>query len=136
MSRLQRASLRTPALGFACMAMALLVGSVNALAQANQSPQEPPAVAPPTEPAFPKLNLPDAKSSGQRAVDLLGARLPEVAAWYGYSAEDFRTMLLKDKQLKIDSRGRLLVEEGTYSPAPAAPAASGAGAKKKGSQPS
>ena len=133
MNRLRRVGLRTSALAFASMAVALSIGSANALAQTRQAPQEPTAVEPPAQPEFPKLNLPDAKSSGQRAIDLLGARLPEVAAWYGYSTEDFRTMLLKDKHLKIDSRGRLLVEEGTYSPVPAEPAASGAGSKKKGS---
>ena len=133
MNRSRRVNLRTPALSLACVMLALSMASTDALAQANQVSPEPPSAAPPAKPEFPKLSLPAAKSTGQRAIDLLGDRLPEVAAWYGYSPADFRAMLLKDQQLKIDSRGRLLVEEGTYTPVPAEPAASDAASKKKGS---
>ncbi len=31
--------------------------------------------------------------AGQRAIDLLGGRLPEVAAWYRKSADEFRALL-------------------------------------------
>jgi PKD repeat protein len=74
------------------------------------------------KPPFPQLNLPDRASGGQRAVDLLGARLPEVAAWYGKSADEFRTMLLKDRTLRLDQRGRLFVVEELDQPLPATPA--------------
>ena len=42
----------------------------------------------PAKPAFPQLDLADRKSQGQRAIDLLGGRLPEVAAWYGKSPDE------------------------------------------------
>jgi hypothetical protein len=35
----------------------------------------------------PRLSLPEAGASGQRAIDLLGDRLPEVAAWHKRSPE-------------------------------------------------
>jgi len=65
----------------------------------------------PARPPFPSMQLPDAVSKGQRAVDLLGARLPEVSAWYGKSADEFRALLLADPRLRIDRNGRLFVEE-------------------------
>ena len=49
-----------------------------------------PAVPHAAKPPFPQLTLPDRASGGQRAIDLLGARLPEVAAWYGKSADEFK----------------------------------------------
>ena len=67
--------------------------------------------APPARPAFPSLELPQAKSDGLRAIELLGSRLPEVAAWYGRTPDQFRALLLKDRRLKLDRRGRLFVEE-------------------------
>ena len=78
-------------------------------------------------PAFPEIALAEREATGQRAVDLLGARLPSVAAWYGKSADEFRRKLLGDKTLRIDRRGRLFVVEELPKPgnAPAAPSAPG-----------
>jgi PKD repeat protein len=45
-----------------------------------------------------------------------------VAAWYGKSPDEFRSMLLRDRRLKIDQRGRLFVEEELDTPLPATPA--------------
>jgi PKD repeat protein len=73
--------------------------------------------------AFPELVLIDAKSSGQRAVDLLGAALPEVATYYGKSPDEFKALLLKDRNLRIDRGGRLFVEDQLEGPLPAATAA-------------
>jgi len=73
----------------------------------------------PAKRPFPQLELADRKSSGQRAIDLLGNRLAEVADWYGKSPEEFRSMLLRDRRLKIDKRGRLFVEEELDVPLPA-----------------
>ncbi|HSQ71527.1 MAG TPA: PKD domain-containing protein, partial [Rubrivivax sp.] len=81
-----------------------------------------PAVPHAAKPPFPQLNLPDRASGGQRAIDLLGARLPEVAAWYGKSADEFKAMLLKDRTLRLDQRGRLFVVEELDQPLPATPA--------------
>lgn len=85
---------------------------------------QPAGIAHPSRAPFPELRLPAAKSQGQRAIDLLGSRLPEVAAWYGKSADEFRALLLKDRRLKIDARGRLFVEEELDRPLPADPASS------------
>jgi PKD repeat protein len=76
---------------------------------------------PPAKPPFPLIDLPDAKSSGQRAIDLLGDRLPEVAAWYRKSPDELRALLLNDRLLKVDRRGRLFVEDEITLPLPAPP---------------
>jgi PKD repeat protein len=70
---------------------------------------------------FPQMNLPERRAQGQRAIDVLGERLSEVAEWYGKSPDEFRSMLLRDRRLKIDQRGRLLVEEELDAPLPAEP---------------
>ena len=76
----------------------------------------------PAKRAFPQIELPDAKSEGQRAIDLLGARLPEVAQWHGKSADELRALLINDSRLKVDKRGRVFVEDRLDAPLPAAPA--------------
>jgi PKD repeat protein len=76
----------------------------------------------PAKPAFPQIELADRKSHGQRAIDLLGSRLHEVAAWYGKSPDEFRAMLLGDHRLKIDKKGRLFVEDELEAPLPASSA--------------
>lgn len=48
---------------------------------------------------------------GQRAVDLLGANIGQVAGWYGKTVPEFRAMLLGDSSYKLDASGRLFVEE-------------------------
>jgi len=65
----------------------------------------------PVKPSFPVVALPVAASQGLRAIELLGDRLPEVAAWYGKSPDEFRMLLLRDRMLRIDGQGRLFVEE-------------------------
>ena len=81
-----------------------------------------PAVPHAAKPPFPQLTLPDRASGGQRAIDSLGTRLPEVAAWYGKSADEFKAMLLKDRTLRLDRRGRLFVVDELDQPLPATPA--------------
>ena len=90
-----------------------------------------PAASPAAKPPFPQVTLPERKSHGQRAIDLLGARLPEVAAWYGKSPDEFRQLLLTDRRLKIDQRGRLFVEDELDEPLPVEPA-SGASDSRSG----
>ena len=51
---------------------------------------------------FPLLLLADRQAGGQRAIDLLGGRLDEVAAWYGKSPDEFRAKLLNDRRMRID----------------------------------
>ena len=74
----------------------------------------------PAKPAFPQVSLPEARSQGQRAISLLGSRLPDVAAWYGKSAEEFQNQLLRDRTLRLDQRARLFVEDLLLAPLPAA----------------
>lgn len=66
--------------------------------------------------SFPTVKLADRQSSGQRAVDLLGTRLPEVAAWYRQSPDQFKAMMLNDKRLRLDQQGRVFVVEDLQQP--------------------
>ena len=58
------------------------------------------------KPDFPTLDLPQA-ASGQKAIEMLGERLPAVARWYGKTADEFAAILLRDDTARIDRRGRL-----------------------------
>ena len=69
--------------------------------------------------AFPVLTLPDRAAAGQRAIDLLKDRLPEVAAFYGKSEDEFKAMLLNDGRMRIDQRGRLFAIDELETPLPA-----------------
>ena len=84
----------------------------------------PPAAAVPhrVKPAFPQLSLPDRAAHGQRAIDLLRTRLPEVAAHYGKSPDEFKALLLHDRTHRIDQRGRVFIVEELDKPLPATPA--------------
>jgi PKD repeat protein len=68
--------------------------------------------------AFPVLTLPDRAAAGQRAIDLLKDRLPEVAAFYGKSEDEFKAMLLNDGRMRIDQRGRLFAIDELDAPLP------------------
>jgi hypothetical protein len=61
-------------------------------------------------------------ASGQHAIDLLGARLPDAAAAHKRSPEDFRAMLLRDKYLRLDATGRVYAVDTLEQPLPKAPA--------------
>jgi PKD repeat protein len=69
----------------------------------------------PIKPPFPQIELPQ-KARGARAIELLGARLPEVAAWYGKSAEEFAAIFQRDRTAWIDRRGRMYYEEELEAP--------------------
>jgi PKD repeat protein len=101
----------------------LLALPTGALAQAASAPGARPH---PGRAPFPQITLQDRKSHGQRAIDQLGNRLPEVSTWYGKTPEEFRRMLLRDRRLKIDQRGRMFVEEELDAPVPAGSAPSAA----------
>jgi len=66
--------------------------------------------------AFPQITLSEHGSRGQRAVDQLGNRLPEVAAWYGKSADEFRSHLQNDATWRLDRRGRVFIVEEMQRP--------------------
>jgi len=71
-------------------------------------------------PAFPQINLQERHAAGQVAVDRLGARLPDVASWYGKSPDQLRKQLLSDRDVRIDNKGRLFVVEEMQAPLPGA----------------
>ncbi len=73
------------------------------------------------KPRFPQLDLPDRHSGGQRAIDGLGTRLSEVANWYGKSPDEFRGMLMKDRRMRLDKRGRVFIVEELDQPMHATP---------------
>ena len=96
--------------------------SLPAMAQTADKGRNPEVI----RPAFPEIALAAKEAAGQKAIDMLGARLPAVAAWYGKSPQEFRDLLLRDKTQRIDRKGRLFfVDEMTVplgvAPAPTAP---------------
>ena len=74
------------------------------------------------KPAFPQITLPEHGSNGQRAIDLLGSRLSEVANHYGKSPDEFKALLLRDRSHRLDKRGRLFIVDELDRPLPATPA--------------
>lgn len=60
------------------------------------------------------IALPE-ESHGQHAIDLLGSKLPEVAARNGMTPEQLRSALLNNQTLWVDRRGRLLFKD-TFVP--------------------
>lgn len=74
--------------------MTLTLGSVSA--------QSAPSNARP----FPALSLPD-QARGQQALNALGDKLPQVAAWYGLSPEKFSNIMRLDRAARLDRGGRL-----------------------------
>jgi PKD repeat protein len=69
----------------------------------------------PPKPPFPQVELPQ-KARGERAIQLLGARMPDVAAWYGKSPAEFAAILRRDQMAWIDRSGRMLYEEEVEPP--------------------
>jgi hypothetical protein len=64
---------------------------------------------------FPSVELPE-KARGQRAIDLLGARLPEVAEAYGKSPAELASILRRDRNAWLDRQGRLFYQEDLDAP--------------------
>ncbi len=71
--------------------------------------------APSQKPPFPTLELPE-KARGQRAIDLLAGRLPELAAWYGKSPSEFAAILRRDRTAWLDRQGRVFYQEDLEAP--------------------
>ena len=67
------------------------------------------------KPAFPRIELPE-RARGERAVQLLGGRLPEVAAHYGMSPAEFARILRTDRRALLDRSGRFLFEDELDAP--------------------
>ncbi len=79
------------------------------------------AIAQPTaaplraKPPFPTITLPE-RAQGERAIALLGIRLPEVAAWYGMSTPELARMIRTDRTVWLDRQGRVFFEEEVRAP--------------------
>ena len=102
-----------PALAWAQVSAPAVPQGSGAAASAPRTPRAHPAKR-----AFPQLQLPEPRAQGQRAIDALGDRLADVADWYGKSPDELRALLLRDRRLKVDQRGRLLVVEELDEPLP------------------
>ena len=61
---------------------------------------------PPPKPTFPEQAL-GKKVQGEKALEVLGSKLPEVAAWYGMAPKDFAKLLKTDRTAWLDKTGRL-----------------------------
>ena len=113
----------------------LLAAAMLPMLASAQSSGAAPASAPlavrphPAKRAFPQMQLPQRRLQGQQAIDALGERLRDVADWYGKSPDELRSMLLRDRRLKVDQRGRLLVVEELDEPLP--PVADAPDAKRR-----
>ncbi|HSI59283.1 MAG TPA: PPC domain-containing protein [Ideonella sp.] len=99
------------------VAAAALICATGTLAAAQQADPAPSGRA-----AFPSIALQESGASGERAIALLGDRLPAVAAAYRKSPQALREMLLRDNSLKLDRTGRLYVVDTLDRPLPPAPA--------------
>jgi PKD repeat protein len=70
----------------------------------------------PPKAAFPAVLPAQRHTQGAQAVQQLGQSLPEVAAWYGKSAEEFKALLVHDRTLRLDARSRLYVQDELVAP--------------------
>ena len=106
----------------ALAAAGLLAGVAGVAGPASAAGPATPGVPHAAKPAFPSITLPERGARGQRAVDLLGGRLPEVAAFYGKSPDEFKAQLLNDRTWRLDQRGRVFIVEELDQPLPVTPA--------------
>lgn len=58
---------------------------------------------------FPVINLTVKQAGGQDAIRHLGSNLDAVAKWYGHTPGELQSILMKDKHLRVDQKGRLFV---------------------------
>ncbi|MBI5018501.1 MAG: PKD domain-containing protein [Deltaproteobacteria bacterium] len=79
---------------------------------------------PPRSGVHPNLDLP-AVTAGGAAVTVLGERLGEVAEAHGMSAERLRQLLLRERTLHLDRRGRLFYQDDRLPAAPGGGATAG-----------
>ncbi len=104
-------------------ALSFVLLTLAAMLPATAQPDTESAGAPRVHPgkrSFPDVTLTERRSQGTQAVNQLGARLPEVAAWYGKSPDEFSNLLKRDRALVVDRRGRLFVEDHLLVPLGAA----------------
>lgn len=93
------------------LALLALSAAVPAQAQPEGPAEDASARIHPAKKAFPQMVLTQRKTRGEQAIAELGDRLPEVAAWYSKSPDELRSLLRRDRHLRVDHRGRLFVED-------------------------
>ncbi len=72
------------------------------------------------DPIFPAVSLSQG-ARGAGIISALGGKLPEVARFYGLTEQEFGALCLRDRDLRIDTTGRLLYGcEGSVANAPTA----------------
>lgn len=103
---------------------ALSIGLLAMAAMGNAHADNGHAVPQREHKPFPQIKL-SKRLQGDAAVAALGDRLPEVAAWYGKSADAFARELRHDKRAMLDRDGRLLYIDDFPTPANATTATSG-----------
>lgn len=64
----------------------------------------------PSNPSFPQLDL-GKHAKGERAIEALGTRLPEIANAYALTSDDLKERLRRDKHLGVDRHGRLFFSD-------------------------
>jgi len=96
------------------LSFALLAGLVPVMSLQAEAGQ--PRVGEKARGAFPVMNLGQSQAAGQTAIDRLGARLADVASWYGKSPQQLRGELLSDRRMRLDKSGRLLAVEELEAP--------------------
>lgn len=101
-------------------ALAILILSLLVSVSAwSKDPANPAALRDhPARAAFPQIDLREDRVRGERALQLLGQRLSEVARWYGRSDDEFRALMRNDRRMRLDRRGRLFVEDELEAPLP------------------
>lgn len=83
------------------------------------------AQAQPAHPPFPLLSFP-ANSKGEQAIANLGGKLPAVAAFYGKTSDELRTILRSDRAAWLDRNGRVFFVEQALTASPSDVAQTGA----------
>lgn len=94
--------------------ISLLAAGGIALA-ATAAVAQAPSASPRAKPPFPTITLPD-RAQGERAMALLGNRLPEVAAWYDMTPAEFARAIRTDPTMWLDRQGRVFFEEEVRAP--------------------
>ncbi|WKB51268.1 hypothetical protein [Eleftheria terrae] len=94
-----------PVARWAVLALSLAAATSAALAAGERAPVQR------SGKAFAALALPAQQLQGHQAVQALGDRLPDVAAWYGRSPRQLRELLTTDRAAWLDRRGRVYFVE-------------------------
>lgn len=101
--------------------------SLAALAAVAMGVSAQPSRPHPPKPPFPQIELPQ-KARGEQAVQQLGSRLPEVAAWYGKTPAELASIFRRDRTAWLDRGGRVFYEEEMQAALPSGASLTSSGA--------